>query len=168
MPKTVESETYELVKEFDKKYPGSLTWWRLKKHSQLVDRYLQKGEKVIFAIAGQWCDDDDHDGWLTTGVMALTTERIIISQNRFTPGHRVISIAPKFFNDVKVRAGAIWGTVTIDTAKEKVWFRKVSRKALFEVKNTISKYMLEYKIQVMRPKDADFVGDHTKEGYENK
>ena len=144
------SNTLELVTEFDKKFPGSLTWWRLKKHSQLVDDNLQKNEKVIFAFAGQWCE---QDGWFNTAIMALTTERIIIAQNRFTPGLRVISIAPKFFNDVKVRSGAIWGTVTIDTAKEKVWFSKVSRKALFEIKNTISKYMLEYKIQVTRPQD---------------
>ena len=138
------SNTYELVKKFEKSYPGSLTWWRIKKHAQLVDDNLQPEEKVIFAFAGQWCEED---GWLNTAVMALTTERIVIAQNRFTPGLRVISIAPKFFNDVKVRAGAIWGTVTIDTAKEKVYFSKVSRKALFEIKSTISKYMLEYKIK---------------------
>ena len=143
-------KTYELVKEFQKKYPGSLTWWRLKKHARLLDDNLQPDEKVIFAFGGQWCE---NDGWLNTGIMALTTERIVIAQNRFTPGFRVISIAPKFFNDVKVKGGAIWGTVTIDTAKEKVYFKKVSRRALFEIKSIISKYMLEYKIQVTRPSD---------------
>ena len=145
------SHTYEKVKSFEKQYPGSLTWYRLKKHAELVDQNLQPDEKVVFAFAGQWCE---KDGWLTTGIMALTTERIILAQNRLTPGKRVHSIAPKFFNDVKVKSGAIWGTVTIDTAKEKIYFSKVARKALFEIKNTISKYMLEYKIQVSRSQES--------------
>ena len=146
------SKTYEVLKQFEKKYPQSLTWWRLSKHAELLDSNLHPNEEVIFAFAGQWCESD---GWLNTGVMALTTERIIIAQNRLILGFRVISIAPKFFNDVKVKAGAIWGTVTIDTAKEKVYFTKVSRKALFEIKNTISKYMLEYKTQIFSGRVAD-------------
>jgi len=140
------NKTYELLKDFNNKYPRSLTWYRVRKHAELIENNLQTGEKVVFAFAAQWCE---NDGWFDTAVMALTTERIIVAQNRLISGFRVITIAPKFFNDVKVRAGVIWGTVTIDTAKEKIYFTKVSRKALVEIKNTISKYMLEYKTQIL-------------------
>jgi len=140
------TSTYQILKDFKKRYPRSLTWFRIKQHANLVDQNLQPNEKVIFAFAAQWCEGD---GWFDTAVMALTTERIIVAQNRLIAGFRVISIAPKFFNDVKVRAGVIWGTVTIDTAKEKIYFTKVARKALLEIKNTVSKYMLEYKTQIL-------------------
>ena len=41
---------YDKVKQFKKKYPGAVTWWRLKKHAAVVERHLNPGEEIIFAF----------------------------------------------------------------------------------------------------------------------
>jgi len=137
------SKTLELVNEFSKKYPSTLRWFRVGAHAKLVDKSLHPGEQVLFAFAAQW---NEHDGdWFDTAIMALTNERLIIAQNRLLIGFRIVSVTPELFNDVSVRAGVIWGSVTIDTVKEKIDFTNVSKKALLEIKKVVSSYMMEYK-----------------------
>lgn len=139
------SKTLEMVVEFQRKYPLTISWWRKRKHSAIIDRTLTPGEKIIYAFAAQE-NEDGH--WIDTAVLALTTKRIIVAKNRILPGFRVISVEAKFFNDVKISSGLIWGVVRIDTMKERISFGKIQRKALIEIKNTITKCMTEYKKQI--------------------
>lgn len=137
------SETFNLVKDFKDKYPSTITWWRLKKHSVLVDKYLHPGEKVLFAFAGQ--NDNSYTSFFNTAVLALTNERILVAQDRVTVGYKVSSVTPDLYNDLKIDSGMVWGTVKIDTVKERIYFSNLSKKSLPEIQNVISQYMIQAK-----------------------
>ncbi len=137
------ASTYDLVKEFKAKYPTTVTWWRLKKHSKLLEKYLHPNEKVLYAIAGQ--NDNKPRSFFNTAVLGLTTERIIIAQNRLLIGYDVSFITPDLYNDLRVDVGLIWGALTIDTVKEVIHFSKLAKDSLAEIQRYISSYMIEAK-----------------------
>ena len=140
------SKTLELVNEFSKKYPSTLTWFRVKAHTKLVDKSLHPNEEVLYAFAAQW---NEHDGdWFDTAVFALTTERIIVAQNRLVVGFRIASVTPDLYNDISIRSGVIWGSVRIDTVKEQIDFTNISKHALLEIKKVVTSYMQEYKKKI--------------------
>lgn len=132
---------YDLIKEFKKKYPSTICWWRTKKHAKLVDDNLNPGEEVIYAFAAQ--NNNDHGNIFDTAVLALTNQRLIVAQNRLLIGYKINSITPELYNDMQINAGIIWGTVTIDTMKEVIYFSNISKKALPEIQITINSYMVE-------------------------
>lgn len=137
------SETYKFVKEFKNKYPFTITWFRLKAHSKLVDMYLNPNEKVTYAFGGQ--NDKKYGSWFNTAVLAITNERIIIAQDRLIVGYKVTSVTPDLYNDLKVDSGLIWGRIKIDTVKEIINFSNLSKKSLPEIKKRISYFMMEAK-----------------------
>jgi hypothetical protein len=136
------ASTYELVKGFKNKYKSTICW-RIKKHAALIDKNLNQNEEVLYAFAAQY--DDTHKSIFDTAVIALTTERIIIAQDRIVVGYKVNTITPDLYNDMQINAGIIWGTITIDTAKELITFSNISKKALSEIQITISTFMIENK-----------------------
>ena len=119
------NSTYDLVKEFKKKYPATICW-RIKKHAALVDKNLNPNEKVLYAFAAQ--NNQAHSSIFDTGVLALTNERIIIVQDRIIVGYKVNTITPDLYNDMQINAGIIWGVVTIDTLKETIIFSNISKR----------------------------------------
>ncbi len=146
------SQTYKMVKKFKKDYPFTVTWWRLKAHSKLVDRYLNSTEKLLYAFAGQ--NDNRNTSILNTAVLALTNERILVAQNRLIIGYKVSSVTPDLYNDVSVDSGLLWGTVRIDTVKEVIYFSNLSKRALPEIQNNISRYMTEAKKRFTKKEDS--------------
>ncbi len=138
-----QNKTYELVNAFKKKYPFSFTWFRLKAHSKLVDKFLNPDEKVLFAFAGQ--NDNKYGSVFNTAVLAITDERLIIAQDRLIVGYKVTSVTPDLYNDLKVDSGLIWGKIKIDTVKEKIYFSNLSKKSLPEIKKHISSFMMDAK-----------------------
>ena len=134
--------TYELVKEFKKKYPSTICW-RLKKHSALIDKNLGQKERVLYAFAAQ--NDETHKSIFNTAVLVLTNERLLVAQDRILTGYKVNSITPALYNDMQVNAGIIWGTVTVDTLKETVVFSNVGKRSLPEIQKTISSFMIKAK-----------------------
>ncbi len=136
------ASTYELVKDFKKKYPNTISW-RLKKHCAIIDQNLNPNEKVLFAFAAQ--NNSSHDAIFDTAVLALTTDRLMIAQDRILVGYKLNTITPDLYNDMQVSAGIIWGTVTIDTMKETIIFSNISKKALSEIQINISSFMIEAK-----------------------
>ncbi len=136
------ASTYELVKKFKKKYKSTICW-RISKHSKLIDKNLNPGEKVLYAFAAQ--NDDSYRSIFNTAVLALTNERLIIAQDYIILGYHLSSITPDLYNDLQVYAGIIWGTITIDTAKEVSNFSNISKRALPEIQTKISSFMIEAK-----------------------
>ena len=47
--------TYEKVKAFKDKFPGTVTW-RLKRHCNVIDKHLNPNEELLYAFAGQLND----------------------------------------------------------------------------------------------------------------
>ncbi|MDD4282207.1 MAG: PH domain-containing protein [Bacilli bacterium] len=136
------NDVYSKVKEFKRKYPLTISW-RLKAHSKIINKHLNDGEYVKYAFAAQ--KNTSNLEMFTTYVIALTNKRILLGQKRVFFGYFFTAITPDMFNDLKVQMGIIWGTVRIDTVKEKVTLSNIQKKALPEIENCITEYMMREK-----------------------
>ena len=146
------ASTYELVREFRKRYPATICW-RIKQHCKKIDFNLNPNEKVTFAFAAQF--NASHGSIFDTGVLALTNERLIIAQDRIVIGYQVTTITPDLYNDLKISAGIIWGMITIDTIKETVTFSNISKRALPVIQKNITSFMIEAKKQYKKDDEKD-------------
>lgn len=139
---------YSQVINFKKKYPMTITHHRLKKHSRIVDMHLNPGEVVNYAFAAQ--KNAKAGDFFETCVVAITNERLLIGQKRVLFGYFLNSVTPDLYNDMQVRSGIIWGSLTIDTVKEKVELSNIDKKALPEIETKITSFMMEAKKEYNR------------------
>ena len=133
---------YEQVRAFKNKYPMTVGW-RLKQNSEVIEKHLNPGEKVFYAFVAQ--KNDNPLDIISTAVVALTNERILIGRKRVVMGYFLDSITPDMFNDLKILSGIIWGKVYIDYVKEFVTLSNISKYALSEIETNISSFMMEQK-----------------------
>lgn len=134
---------YDKVKEFKRKYPGTVTWFRAKAHSKVVEDYINPDEKVLYAFIAQ--KNESSAEIFRTAVFCLTNKRIIIGQKRLVFGAFMTTVTPDLYNDLKIYQGLIWGKVKIDTIKEIINFSNISIKALDEIETNISEFMMKEK-----------------------
>lgn len=134
---------YDHARVFLKKYPGGITWMRVKKHAAVVEKHLNPGEKIIYVFVGQ--KNDSVLDVFSTAVVCLTNKRILVGQKRLVFGYTLSSITPDLFNDLQVYKGILFGKVTIDTIKECVIITNLSKKSLREIETQITHYMMEEK-----------------------
>lgn len=134
---------YDKLMAFKKKFPKCVTWFRLKSHAAIVDKHLNPGEHVDFILAGQL--DEKPLSFFNTGVLAITNERIIVAQNRLLIGYKFSSITPDLYNDMQVNCGLLWGTVCIDTVKEKIYVSNLDKDSLPEIETSITMFMADAK-----------------------
>lgn len=133
---------YDFVKKFKNKYPLTIAF-RIKKHSDIIDKHLNPDEEIIYAFAAQ--KNNDSFDIVNTNVIALTNKRLMIATKRLLWGYFLVSITPDLFNDLTVSKEMIWGKVQIDTVKETVTLSNVDPKALPEIETSITEYMMEEK-----------------------
>ena len=138
---------YEQAKEFKKKYPMTVAW-RLNSHSKVIKKHLSSDEAILYVFAGQkspfiW-------DMFSTYLVVLTNKRILVAEKRLLFGYYFISVTPEMFNDLSVQSGIIWGKVFIDTIKEQVIINNIDKRALAEIQNRVSEYMLEEKRKVVK------------------
>lgn len=138
----MDKNTYAELLLFNKKFPGSITWFRLKKHCAIIDKHLNPNESIEFCFAGQL---GVGTGIFNTAVIAITNERIMIAQKRLFVGYRFSSITPDLYNDMQVYSGIIWGRVTIDTVKELIKVSYLTKAGLPEIETMITVSMQEAK-----------------------
>ena len=131
-----------MVNEFIKKYPMTIAW-RVKKHSKVVEKFLNPDEEVKFAFAAQ--KNDSTTDIFNTYVVALTNKRIILGRKRLFFGFFYTSITPDMFNDLTVKMGIVWGKIYIDTVKELVILSNIDPKALDSIETNITEYMMNEK-----------------------
>ena len=133
---------YEMVNEFIKKYPMTIAW-RVKKHSKVVEKFLNPDEEVKFAFAAQ--KNDSTTDIFNTYVVALTNKRIILGRKRLFFGFFYTSITPDMFNDLTVKMGIVWGKIYIDTVKELVILSNIYLILLYSIETNITEYMMNEK-----------------------
>lgn len=133
-------KVYDQVCMFKAKYPGTITWWRLKKHAKVVEQHLNPDEEPLYSFAGQK-NDDMLDLW-STAVFCITNKRILIGQDHILTGYTLNSITPDMFNDMQVYKGIMFGKITVDTVKEVVTFTNLDKKSLPEIETAISSNMM--------------------------
>ena len=114
-----------LTSSFIKKYPTTIAW-RLKKHCEVIEGYLNPNEEVLYAFCGQ----KNTDWWdiFTTCVVVLTNKRILIGQKRVVWGSFYNQITPDLYNDIS----------------------NLAKSALDEIETHISEYMIEAKKEYKR------------------
>lgn len=138
-------KVYDLVKEFKKKYPGTIGW-RLKQNASVVEKHLNPDEEVTYAFVAQ--KNDNPLDIITTAVVAVTNKRIIVGRKRVVFGYFMDSVTPDLFNDIKVISGLFWGKIYVDTVKELLKFSNISKKALPEIETQISDFMMDKKVEM--------------------
>jgi hypothetical protein len=136
-------KVYHQVLMFKAKYPATITWWRLRSHSKVVETHLNADEEPIYTFAGQL--NDNNLDIIDTAVICVTNKRILIGQKNLLFGYSLNSITPDLYNDMQVFGGAIFGMVTIDTIKETINVSNLDKKALPEIETAISSFMMEEK-----------------------
>lgn len=139
------SNTYKLIKEYMKKYPMTIAW-RLKKHSQIIDKHLNPGEKILYIFAGQ--KNDRAVDLVNTNIIVFTNKRIMIGTKRVVFGYFFKSITPDMYNDLSIHKGLIWGRVIIDTIKEVITITNIDARALDEIETNITEIMLKMKKKI--------------------
>lgn len=133
---------------FKMRYPLTIGW-RTRQHCKVLADHLADDEKIIYAFTAQ--KNDNPFDIITSCVIALTSKRLVIAQKRVVFGYFFYSITPDMFNDLEVKMGLIWGKVYIDTVKELVILSNISRRALIEIEEKITSFMIEEK-KHYRPK----------------
>lgn len=133
---------YEEAKKFKRKYPMTVAW-RIKKHSKVIQKFLNPGEEVLYVFTGQ--RNFNPFNVVCTYVITLTNKRIILAQKRLLFGFYYTTITPDMFNDLQVKQGLIWGKIYIDTIKEEVVVSNIDKHGLDEIETNISEYMMKEK-----------------------
>ena len=135
---------------FKRKYPGGIIW-RLKKHCDVIEKHLNRDEKIEFVFAGQ--KNDSFADIFHTCVVVLTNKRILIGTKRVLWGYFFTSITPDLYNDLTVYQGLLWGKIIIDTVKEEVTVTNLSKKSLSAIETNINEIMMrEKKLYVQNDK----------------
>ncbi len=135
-------DVYQCVKQFKKRFPSTIMW-RVKKHCAIIDKHLNPDEEVLYACAGQ--KNDSWTNFFDTAVLCVTSKRLLIAQDHIIYGYSLNSVTPELYNDLQVFSGLFWGRITIDTAKEVIYFSNLSKKSLEEIETIITMYMIEAK-----------------------
>ena len=142
MDKNKDKSCYQFVSEFKRKYPLTIAF-RLKKHCKVIEKHLNPDEKVVYAFAAQ--KNASPLEIFYTNVVALTNKRLIIATKRVLWGYFLVTITPDMFNDLTIRKGLVFGSVLIDTVKEKVVLSNIDPNSLSELETIMSEYMMEEK-----------------------
>lgn len=137
-----EKTCYDYVSEFKRKYPLTIAF-RLKKHCRVIDKHLNPDEKVLYAFPAQ--KNSSHLEVFFTSVVVLTNKRLLLATKRVLWGYFLVTITPDMFNDLTIRKGLFFGSVLIDTVKEKVSLSNIAPSALPELETVLSEYMMEEK-----------------------
>ena len=136
------SKTYELAKEFKRKYPSTIAW-RIKSHCKVIDKHINPDEEVLYVFLGQ--KNKSSFDFTNTYVVVLTTKRLLFATKRLLFGYFFTAVTPDMFNDLDVRSSLIWGKIIIDTVKEEIRLSNISKNALDEIETNITEYMMREK-----------------------
>ena len=139
---STEDGIYKEVSEYLKRYPMTLAW-RIRQHSKVISKHLNKDEDVYYVFPAQ--KNPDSFNIFSTCLIALTNKRILLAQKRVLWGYNMTSITPDMFNDFELSKGLIFGKLDIDTVKEVIRLSNLDPKALVEIETNLSEYILEIK-----------------------
>ncbi|MBQ6687107.1 MAG: PH domain-containing protein [Bacilli bacterium] len=138
---------YPLIHKFRSSFGGGIAW-RLKKHSEVVEKHLNPGEEVLYAFCGQ--KNSGPFEWFDTYVAVITTKRMLFGHKNLLWGYVLSSVTPDMYNDLQVFQGLLWGKIRIDTVKELIILTNLPKNSLDDIETNISEYMMEQKKQYVK------------------
>ena len=140
---------YDYCKEFKRKFPGTISW-RMKQHCSIVEKHLNDDEVVLYAFCAQR-NEKWHEIFFTS-VFVFTNKRMMLGRKGLVGNYTFTTITPDMLNDFEVRSNILWGSIEIDTIKEHFTISNISKKALPEIEDAISKYMMNEKLRLLKKK----------------
>lgn len=144
-------KVYDKVFDFERRFPSGIVW-RTKKHSAVIEEYLDKGEKVNYAFCAQ--KGFHKINFFNTYAVCLTNKRILLGHKRLFWGSFLYSITPDMYNDMKLYKGMLWGKITVDTVKEVITLYCLSKNSLDEIETTLSSFMMKEKKKYTKSKQT--------------
>ena len=150
MNEVKEKSCYDYVREFKNKYPLTISF-RLKKHCRVIEEHLNPDERILYAFAAQ--KNSKFTEIFYTNVVALTNKRLLVATKRVLWGYFLVTVTPDMFNDLTVRKGLFFGSVLIDTVRERITLSNIDTKALPELETVMSEYMMEEKRKYLNSDD---------------
>jgi hypothetical protein len=135
-------DIYEQAREFKKNFSKTIAF-RIKKHSEVIQKHLNPDEKVLFVFCGQ--KNFSSLSIINSCVVALTNKRIIIGQKRLLWGYFFTAVTPDMYNDLKVRKNMIWSDVEIDTIKENIYLSNIDPNGAIAIETNITEFMMREK-----------------------
>jgi len=136
------SNVYTKIKDFRKRFHGGIAW-RLRRHSDVIEKHLNPGEEVLYAFCGQ--KNIGPFEWFDTYVCVITSKRMLFGHKNLLWGYVLSSVTPDLYNDLQIFQGLIWGKIVIDTAKETIILTNLPKNSLDDIETNISEYMMEQK-----------------------
>ena len=133
---------YQLALKFKRDYPGTVAF-RIKKHSEVIEKHLNPGEKVLYVFCGQ--KNTQSYMLINSCVVALTNKRLMIATKRLLWGYFFTTITPDLYNDLKVKKGLIWSDIEIDTIRENLYLSNIHPDGAVEVETNITEFMMKEK-----------------------
>lgn len=140
--KKFDNNIYEKAIEFKRKFPLGFSW-RIKQHCEVVQKHLNKDERVLYVFLGQ--RNNNPFDIISTSVFVITNKRILIGSKRVVFGYFLFSITPDLFNDLKVTSGLFFGRILIDTIKEVVYITGLDKRALDDIETNVTEFVMEEK-----------------------
>ena len=138
----MKSKIYEKALEFKRKYPSTIAF-RIKAHAKVAEKFLGSDEEIKYVFVAQ--KNFRSYEIINTNIVVLTDKRLIVATKRLLFGYFFKMITPDMFNDLTLKNGLIWGKVIIDSVKEKIVLSNISPRALSEIDDNITMYMIEEK-----------------------
>jgi len=133
---------YDEARLFKRKFRGTVAF-RIKKHSSVLEKHLNPGEKVIYVFCGQ--KNYNSYMFINSCVIALTNKRLMIGQKRLLWGYFFTTVTPDLYNDLKVRKNLIWSDIEIDTVKENVYLSNIAPEGAVEIETVVTEFMMKEK-----------------------
>ena len=146
----MDKNVIESCLNFKKKYPKTIAW-RVAKHAAIVQDYIGDDEIILYSFCGQ--KNQSFYEIFFTAVVVITNKRMLIGRRRFFGQHYFSSITPDMLNDFQIRGNIFWGSVEIDTIKEHFIISNISKDALPEIEDAISKYVVNEKLKLLKNKN---------------
>lgn len=142
---------YESCKSFLKKYPRTVAW-RIRKHSDIIQRHLNDDEVVLYTFVGQKNTSIFQPFY--TYVVVFTNKRMLVGSSKYFGRSYYSSITPDMLNDFEIRTSFFFGSVEIDTIKEHFIITCLDKRSLPKIEDALSKYLLDEKLKYLK-KDSN-------------
>ena len=142
-------DVYENCKKFLSKYPMTGAF-RTKKHSSVIQEHLNDDEVVLYTFAGQ--KNSNILSPFFTVVIVFTNKRMLLGRKRHLGRYDYYSITPDMLNDFEIRTGILYGNLEIDTVKEHFFIGCIDKRALKDIEDALSKYLVNEKLKLLKNK----------------
>ena len=133
---------YQKAKRFMLKYPFTVAF-RIRKHAKVASQFVGEDEEIKYVFVAQ--KNFGSFDFVNTNIIVLTDKRLIVATKRIVFGYFFRMITPDMFNDLTIKKGLFFGSVLIDTVKERIALSNIDPSALPELETIVSEYMMEEK-----------------------